>query len=78
MVIDTSLLYTQHYKLRNKGKVEHSRERSSGCILTYLIHRWVPNGTTNPDQSGPGNNDNEEVFDTLQISKTGTLSLDAV
>ena len=29
MVLDASLLNTQHYKIRNKGKVEQSRERSS-------------------------------------------------
>ena len=29
MVLDTSLLNTQQYKLRIKGKVEQSRERSS-------------------------------------------------
>ena len=29
MVLDASLLNTQHYKVRIKGKVEQSRERSS-------------------------------------------------
>ena len=29
MVIDASLLSTQHYKVRIRGKVEQSRERSS-------------------------------------------------
>ena len=29
MVLDTALLNTQHYKVRFKGKVEQSRERSS-------------------------------------------------
>ena len=29
MVLDTSLLNTQHYKVRIKGEVEQSRERSS-------------------------------------------------
>ena len=29
MVLDTSLLNTQHYKVGIKGKVEQSRERSS-------------------------------------------------
>ena len=29
MVLDTSLLNTQQYKVRIKGKVEHSRERSN-------------------------------------------------
>ena len=33
MVLDTSLLNTQHYKVRIKGKVEQSRERSSA--LSY-------------------------------------------
>ena len=29
MVLDAALLYTQHYKVRIKGKVEQSREMSS-------------------------------------------------
>ena len=33
MVLDTSLLNTQHYKVRIKGKVEQSRERSSALPL---------------------------------------------
>ena len=33
MVLDASLLNTQQYKVRNKGKVEQSRERS--CALPY-------------------------------------------
>ena len=35
MVFDTALLNTQHYKVRIKGKVEQSRERSS--ILSYTL-----------------------------------------
>ena len=34
MVLDADLLNTQHYKLRIKGKVEQSWERSSA--LTYI------------------------------------------
>ena len=33
MVLDTILLNTQHYKVRIKGKVEQSREKS--CALPY-------------------------------------------
>ena len=33
MVLNAALLSTQHYKVRIKGKVEHSRERSSS--LSY-------------------------------------------
>ena len=36
MVLDTSLLKTQHYKIRIKGKVEQSRERSSTLPYTLL------------------------------------------
>ena len=43
MVLDASLLNTQHYKVRIKGKVKQSRERSSAlpytlvcCILTRI------------------------------------------
>ena len=34
MVLDISLLNTQHYKVRIKGKMEQSRERSSA--LPYI------------------------------------------
>ena len=35
MVLDASLISTQHYKVWIKGKVEESRERSS--ILPYTL-----------------------------------------
>ena len=35
MVLDASLLNIQHYKVRIKGKVEQSRERS--CALPYTL-----------------------------------------
>ena len=34
MVLDTSLLNTQQYKIRIEGKVEQSRERSSTLLYT--------------------------------------------
>ena len=36
MVFDPSLLNTQHYKVRIKGKVEQSRERSSALPYTLV------------------------------------------
>ena len=36
MVLDTSLLNTQHYKVRIKGKVEQSRGRSSALPYTSV------------------------------------------
>ena len=36
MVLDTSLLYTQQYKVRIKGKVVQSRERSSALSYTSV------------------------------------------
>ena len=36
MVLDFSLLNTQHYKVRIKGKVEQSRERSSNLPYTLM------------------------------------------
>ena len=36
IVIDTSLLNTQHYKVHIKGKVEQSRERSSTLSYTSV------------------------------------------
>ena len=36
MVLDTSLIHTQQYKVRIKGKVEQSRERSSALHLSVV------------------------------------------
>ena len=36
MVLDASLLNTQHYKVRIKDKVEQSRERSSALPYTLV------------------------------------------
>ena len=35
MVLDAALLITQHYKIRIKGKVEQSKERSSA--FPYIL-----------------------------------------
>ena len=35
-VLDPSLFNTQQYKVRIKGKVEQSRERSSALFYTYV------------------------------------------
>ena len=37
MVLDTSLLNTQHYKVRIKGKVEQSWEKSSALNLHFGV-----------------------------------------
>ena len=37
MLLDTSLLNTQQYKVRIKGKVEQSRERSSAIPYTLVV-----------------------------------------
>ena len=36
MELDTSLLNTQYYKIRNKGKVDQSRERVSALSYTSV------------------------------------------
>ena len=36
MALDTSFLNTQHYRVRIKGKVEQSRERSSALPYTSV------------------------------------------
>ena len=36
MVLDTTLFNTQRYKVRFKGKVEQSRERSSALLYTLV------------------------------------------
>ena len=35
MVLDATMLNTQHYKARNKGKVKQSRE--GNCALPYTL-----------------------------------------
>ena len=37
MVLDAALLNTQHYKVRIKGKVEQSREKSSALPYTLML-----------------------------------------
>ena len=37
MVFDTSFLNTQQYKVRIKGKVKQSRERSSALTYTSVV-----------------------------------------
>ena len=37
MVLDAALLNTQHYKVRIKGKVEQSRERSGTLPYTLVL-----------------------------------------
>ena len=36
MVLDAALLYTQHYKVRIKGKVEQSKEWSRALSYTSM------------------------------------------
>ena len=36
MLLDASLLNTQHYKVRIKGKVQQSKERSSALPYTSM------------------------------------------
>ena len=48
MVLDTSLLNTQQYKVRIKGKVKQSREKSSALPYVEAIERgafWSPSTT---------------------------------
>ena len=42
MVLDTSLLNTQQYKVRIKGKMEHFWERSSALPYTYSFRKGSP------------------------------------
>ena len=46
MVLDTSWLYTQQYKVRIKGKVEQSRKKSSALPYTmvFLLLKREPSG----------------------------------
>ena len=40
MVLDTSLLNTQHYKVQIKGKEEQSRERSGTLLYRIYSTYW--------------------------------------
>ena len=37
MILDATLLNTQHYKVRIKGKVEQSRKRSNAPLLVGVV-----------------------------------------
>ena len=45
MILDASLLNTQHYKVRIKGKVEQSRERSSTLPYSSSYRKRSPRVT---------------------------------
>ena len=50
MVLDTSLLNTQYYKVRIKGTVEQSKERSSALVHLSIVAIekeafWSPSST---------------------------------
>ena len=45
MVLDATLLNTQHYKVWIKGKVEQSRERSSSCVVVIEKGAFGPPST---------------------------------
>ena len=47
MVLDASLLNTQHYKVKIKGKVEQSRERSSALPYTLGVGEGAIEATEN-------------------------------
>ena len=44
MVLGASLVYTQHYKVRIKGKVEQFRERSSTLLYNLKLSKMEPSG----------------------------------
>ena len=46
IILDTSLLDTQHYKVCIKGRVEQSSERSSALpyTLVWKLLKWEPSG----------------------------------
>ena len=84
MVLDSSLLNTQHYKVRFKGKVEQSRERNSALshLGVVAIEKEVfgspsnkakdvnLSGTTTPGMSEPGSNGYEGVLHIPLTSRT--------
>ena len=55
MVLDTSLLNTQHYKVGIKGKVEQSRERSS-APLHYGVEGLEKGAFGSPSTTVANNN----------------------
>ena len=46
MVLDAALLNTQHYKIRIKGKVKQSRERSSALCVVAIEKRAFKSSLT--------------------------------
>ena len=53
MVLDASLLNTQHYKVWIKGKVEKSRERSSALPYTLVQYLSKTEPSGHPRQCSP-------------------------
>ena len=70
MVLDTSLFNTQKYKVRIKGKVGQSRERSNA--LPYASVGGDLKSTTIAGQRGSGSNGNKEA---LLILLTGSRTI---
>ena len=53
MVLDATLLSTQHYKVRIKGKVEQSRERSSALPYTSVLQQLKREPSGHPRLRSP-------------------------
>ena len=72
MVLDTSLLNTQHYKVGIKGKVEQSREWSSALPYTFVVAiekgmQGTPLLPLFPGPLWPGVVAPDRVFSTSQV-----------
>ena len=69
MVRDTSLLKTQHYKVRIMGKVEQSRIRSSALPL-HLGVVAIEKGAFESPSTTVANNNRSLIFVTLKAQVT--------
>ena len=89
MVLDASLLNTQHYKVQIKGKVEPSREGVApfptswcssyrkGSLRVTLDYDYMKRRWDPNRHSGTVSNSSQGVFYIQQTSKTGTSPSDA-
>ena len=72
MVLDTSLLNIQQYKVRIKGKVEQSRERSSAVPLLLGVVAIEKGVFWSPSTTVANNKNNNPNFSNLKTYEKGT------
>ena len=74
MVLDATLLNTQHYKVRIKGKVEQSRKRSSALpytstMLCTIVKCYVQCDTRSAGNEHPCPRETEQIIHFVRKAK---------